>query len=58
MAHKNSLRALFKHLQDIGEDEIKKIDVPNAQPIVYEFDQRMTYIKNYILTQNESHIIN
>ena len=29
------------------------IDVANAQPIVYEFDERMAYIKNYVLTENE-----
>jgi 2,3-bisphosphoglycerate-dependent phosphoglycerate mutase len=37
-AHGNSLRALVKHLDDIGEDEIVGLNIPTGIPLVYEFD--------------------
>ena len=49
VAHKNSLRAIFKHLQNISDEDIKKFKVPNAMPMVYEFDERMTFVNNYTL---------
>jgi bisphosphoglycerate-dependent phosphoglycerate mutase len=30
-------------------ENIKKMQIANALPIVYEFDQNMQYINNYIL---------
>ena len=36
-------------------DEIKKFKVPNAMPLVYEFDKRMTYVSNYALMDLQSH---
>lgn len=44
VSHKNTLRALFKHIQGLQDDECKKIIVPNAVPIVYEFDHAMNYL--------------
>ena len=41
-AHGNSLRALVKHLSDISDDAITNLEIPTGQPIVYEFDARMT----------------
>jgi broad specificity phosphatase PhoE len=35
-AHGNSLRALEKHLSNIGDDEIVGLEIPTGQPIVYE----------------------
>ena len=35
-AHGNSLRALVKHLQGIGDDEITGLNIPTGQPLVYE----------------------
>ena len=49
MSHKNTLRSLFKHIQGLEDSECKRIIVPNAVPIVYEFDQEMNYIQNYTL---------
>jgi 2,3-bisphosphoglycerate-dependent phosphoglycerate mutase len=37
-AHGNSLRALEKHLSNIGDDEIVGLEIPTGQPIVYELD--------------------
>jgi 2,3-bisphosphoglycerate-dependent phosphoglycerate mutase len=37
-AHGNSLRALVKHLDDVGEDEIVGLNIPTGIPLVYELD--------------------
>jgi 2,3-bisphosphoglycerate-dependent phosphoglycerate mutase len=40
IAHGNSLRALVKHLDRIGDDEIVGLDIPTGVPLVYELDDR------------------
>jgi 2,3-bisphosphoglycerate-dependent phosphoglycerate mutase len=35
-AHGNSLRALIKHLDGIGDDEIVELEIPTGVPIVYD----------------------
>jgi len=35
-AHGNSLRALVKHLDAIGDDEIADLNIPTGNPLVYE----------------------
>lgn len=37
-AHGNSLRALVKHLDRIGDDDIAGLDIPTGVPLVYELD--------------------
>ncbi|WP_201518153.1 phosphoglyceromutase [Gulosibacter hominis] len=37
-AHGNSLRALVKHLDGIGDDEISALNIPTGIPLVYELD--------------------
>lgn len=49
VSHKNTMRAMFGYLQGSDEENIKKMQIANALPIVYEFDQNMQYINNYIL---------
>ena len=40
-AHGNSLRALVKHLDQIGDDEIAGLNIPTGMPLVYELDDTM-----------------
>jgi 2,3-bisphosphoglycerate-dependent phosphoglycerate mutase len=40
VAHGNSLRALVKHLDDIGDAEIAELNIPTGIPLVYELDER------------------
>src|SRR5688500_9020456 len=40
-AHGNSLRALIKHLDDIGEAELVGLNVPTGIPLVYELDPEL-----------------
>ena len=37
-AHGNSLRALVKHLEGIGDDEIASLNIPTGIPLVYKID--------------------
>jgi 2,3-bisphosphoglycerate-dependent phosphoglycerate mutase len=37
-AHGNSLRALVKHLDNIGDEEIVELNIPTGVPLLYELD--------------------
>jgi 2,3-bisphosphoglycerate-dependent phosphoglycerate mutase len=37
-AHGNSLRALVKHLDGIGDDAIVDLNIPTGEPLVYDLD--------------------
>lgn len=51
-AHGNSLRALFKELDNISDDDIVGLNIPTGQPIVYELDADLKPIRNYYLDVN------
>ncbi|WP_392560070.1 2,3-diphosphoglycerate-dependent phosphoglycerate mutase [Orbus mooreae] len=53
-AHGNSLRALVKYLDNIGDDEIVELNIPTGVPLVYEFDDKMKVIKHYYLGDAEA----
>jgi 2,3-bisphosphoglycerate-dependent phosphoglycerate mutase len=38
-AHGNSLRAIVKHLDQIGDDDIAGLNIPTGMPLVYELDE-------------------
>ncbi|MBL1293236.1 MAG: 2,3-bisphosphoglycerate-dependent phosphoglycerate mutase [Thiotrichales bacterium] len=38
-AHGNTLRALFKHLNNLSVKEVEKLEVPTGKPILYSFNQ-------------------
>jgi 2,3-bisphosphoglycerate-dependent phosphoglycerate mutase len=40
-AHGNSLRALVKHLDGIGDEDIAGLNIPTGMPLVYELDDAM-----------------
>lgn len=48
-AHGNSLRALIKYLDNVAEDDIVNLNIPTAQPLVYELDADLKPIKHYYL---------
>jgi 2,3-bisphosphoglycerate-dependent phosphoglycerate mutase len=48
-AHGNSMRALVKYLDNIPDDEIVGVNIPNGVPLVYEFDAEMKPIRRYYL---------
>ena len=48
-AHGNSLRALAKYLDNIGDAEIVNLNIPTGIPLVYELDERLKPQKHYYL---------
>ncbi len=48
-AHGNSIRALVKHLSNIGDDEIVGVEIPTGQPLVYELADDLTATDSYYL---------
>jgi 2,3-bisphosphoglycerate-dependent phosphoglycerate mutase len=50
-AHGNSLRALEKHLSNIGGDDIVKLEIPTGEPIVYELGDDLAVRDRYYLAE-------
>jgi 2,3-bisphosphoglycerate-dependent phosphoglycerate mutase len=53
-AHGNSIRALVKYLDGIGDNEIVGINIPNGIPLVYELDADLKPIRHYYLGDAEA----
>ena len=52
-AHGNSLRALVKYLDNIGDDDIIALNIPTGVPLVYELDDNLKVIQHYYLGDQE-----
>ena len=50
-AHGNSIRALVKYLDQISDDDIVGLNIPNGQPLVYELDAQLKPIRHYYLQE-------
>lgn len=48
-AHGNSLRALIKYLDQVSDADIVNLNIPTAQPLVYELDENLKPIRHYYL---------
>lgn len=48
-AHGNSLRALVKYLDNIGDQEIVGLNIPTGIPLVYELTDELKPIRHYYL---------
>ena len=53
-AHGNSIRALVKYLDNIGDDDIVGVNIPNGIPLVYELDANLQPIRHYYLGDAEA----
>jgi 2,3-bisphosphoglycerate-dependent phosphoglycerate mutase len=53
-AHGNSIRALVKYLDNIADDAIVGVNIPNGIPLVYELDEDLKPIRNYYLGDAEA----
>ena len=53
-AHGNSIRALIKYLDNIADDQIVGVNVPNGIPLVYELDADLKPIRHYYLGDAEA----
>jgi len=54
VAHGNSLRALIKYLDGISETDIVGLNIPTAQPLVYELDDSLRPLKSYYLADENT----
>ncbi|WP_242337009.1 2,3-diphosphoglycerate-dependent phosphoglycerate mutase [Limosilactobacillus urinaemulieris] len=52
VAHGSSLRALIKYLDQIPDDQIDQVEVPNGKPILYEFDPALNITKKIFITMD------
>jgi 2,3-bisphosphoglycerate-dependent phosphoglycerate mutase len=53
-AHGNSIRALVKYLDSIGDNEIVGVNIPNGIPLVYELDADLKPLRSYYLGDAEA----
>jgi 2,3-bisphosphoglycerate-dependent phosphoglycerate mutase len=53
-AHGNSIRALVKYLDNIADDAIVGVNIPNGIPLVYELDDALKPLRNYYLGDAEA----
>ncbi len=45
-AHGNSIRALVKYLDGIGDDDIVELNIPTGEPLVYELDDDLRPVES------------
>lgn len=45
VAHGNSLRALIKHLENISDEDIAKLNLPTGIPLLYRLDENFKPLK-------------
>ncbi|GAA4091353.1 2,3-diphosphoglycerate-dependent phosphoglycerate mutase [Mucilaginibacter panaciglaebae] len=48
-AHGNSLRALVKYLDKLTDEDVTKLEIPTATPLVYELDDELNRLRHYYL---------
>ena len=53
-AHGNSIRALIKYLDNVSNEDIVNLNIPNGMPLVYELDANLKPIKHYYLGDAEA----
>jgi 2,3-bisphosphoglycerate-dependent phosphoglycerate mutase len=46
VAHGNSLRAMVKHLDNVGDDEIVGLNIPTGIPLSYELDDELRPVES------------
>ena len=53
-AHGNSIRALVKYLDNVSDDDIVGVNIPNGIPLVYELDADLKPLRSYYLGNSEA----
>jgi 2,3-bisphosphoglycerate-dependent phosphoglycerate mutase len=49
VAHGNSIRALIKYLDQMSDEAIMEVNIPNGIPLVYELDDNLKPIQHFYL---------
>jgi len=47
------IRAMVKYLDNISDDDIVGLNIPNGTPLVYELDQNLKPLRHYYLGDAE-----
>ena len=45
VSHGNTIRSLVKHIEGISDEDIEKIEIPTANPLLYELDEQMRLVR-------------
>ena len=45
VSHGNTIRSLVKHIEGISDEDIEKIEIPTATPLLYELDEQMRLVQ-------------
>ena len=53
-AHGNSIRALIKYLDQVSDQDIVGLNIPNGIPLVYELDAELKPLRHYYLGDAEA----
>jgi len=53
-AHGNSIRALVKYLDNISDQDIVGLNIPNGIPLVYELDAELKPLRHYYLGDSQA----
>ena len=53
-AHGNSIRALVKYLDNVSDNDIVGLNIPNGIPLVYELDEDLKPLRSYYLGDSEA----
>ena len=53
-AHGNSMRALVKYLDEVSDQDIVGLNIPNGIPLVYDLDANLRPIRHYYLGDAEA----
>ncbi len=48
-AHGNSLRALYKYINNVSTEDIMNVELPTGKPLVFEFDDSLNIQKTYYI---------
>ena len=49
----DSVRGIIKHLKNISDEDIVKLNLPTAVPYVFEFDENLNVANDYFLGNPE-----
>lgn len=50
-AHGNSLRALMKHLEEVGDENVHELEIGTGEVVMYEIDEAGTMVSKQVLNQ-------
>lgn len=51
VAHGNSIRSLIQYFENMSPAEIMEVNVPTGEPLVYELDSDLKFVKKYYLSE-------